>query len=219
MSQQQEGIHLIFLGAPGVGKGTQSLRIAEHYSAAHISTGDILSQAVAERTPLGQQAKSYMDKGELVPDSLIIDLIREKLTTPGFSQNWIMDGFPRTVAQAEAMDQLLAELGQALTVVLNIEVPMDLLMDRLTLRRTCRRTGEIFNLKFNPPADASQYDLYQRDDDKPEAVSRRLAVYTEQTRPLIDYYDSRQMLRVINGDQSLELVQADILSAVSASTH
>lgn len=210
-----KGIHLIFLGAPGAGKGTQAQVIAEKYAAAHVSTGDILRAAVREQTPLGLEAKGYMDRGELVPDGVIIGLIRDRLTSVDFPANWIMDGFPRTLAQAEALDQLLSEIDQQLTVVLNIDVPLDLLMDRLTLRRTCRKTGQIFNLKFNPP-DTADYDLYQRDDDQPEAVSRRLEVYTAQTAPLIDYYRQQGRLADIQGDQSMAAVTTEIEAAVQS---
>lgn len=211
-------VHLIFLGAPGAGKGTQAKFIAERYQAAHISTGDILREAVRNETELGKTAKGYMNEGRLVPDEIIIGMIREKMSSADFPQSWILDGFPRTLAQAEAFDGLLKELDKQLTAVLNIDVPLDLLMDRLTLRRTCRKTGKIFNLKFNPPDDPEQYDLYQRDDDKPEAVSKRLKVYTADTAPLIDYYRSRDMLVDIHGDQEMEAVTAEIVAAVDART-
>lgn len=209
------GIHLIFLGAPGAGKGTQAHVIAEQYQAAHVSTGDILRQAAREGTEMGLKAKTFMDSGHLVPDEVIIGLIRERLTHADFPKNWIMDGFPRTLAQAQALDQLLAEIGQDLTAVLNIDVPLDLLMDRLTLRRTCRKTGKIFNLKFNPPEDPSLYDLYQRDDDTPEAVEKRLKVYQEQTQPLIAYYDKTGKLADIQGDLEVTQVTEAIQEVVN----
>lgn len=215
MSNEKANVHLIFLGAPGAGKGTQSKRIAEHYAAAHISTGDILRAAVAEGTELGTLAKSYLDNGDLVPDNVIMGLIRERISSPGFPANWIMDGFPRTLAQAEALDELLKEENLQLTVVLNIDVPMDLLMDRLTERRTCRKTGKIFNLKFNPPENPDEYDLYQRSDDTPEAVSNRLNVYKEQTEPLIQYYRHQNKLIDINGNQEVTQVTSDIIDAVN----
>ena len=217
-NEKTTNVHLIFLGAPGAGKGTQSKRIAEHYEAAHISTGDILRAAVAEGTELGKQAKSYLDKGDLVPDDVIMGLIRERISSPGFPANWIMDGFPRTLAQAESLDQLLKAEHLALTVVLNIDVPMDLLMDRLTERRTCRKTGKIFNLKFNPPEIPEDYDLYQRSDDTPEAVSNRLNVYKEQTEPLIQYYRQQNKLVDINGNQDVTQVTSDIIDAVQRSS-
>ncbi|MBT9545182.1 MAG: adenylate kinase [Candidatus Sericytochromatia bacterium] len=208
-------MHLIFLGAPGAGKGTQAHVIAEQYQAAHVSTGDILRQAAREGTEMGLKAKTFMDSGHLVPDEVIIGLIRERLTHADFPKNWIMDGFPRTLAQAQALDQLLAEIGQDLTAVLNIDVPLDLLMDRLTLRRTCRKTGKIFNLKFNPPEDPSLYDLYQRDDDTPEAVEKRLKVYQEQTQPLIAYYDKTGKLADIQGDLEVTQVTEAIQEVVN----
>lgn len=209
-------IHLIFLGAPGAGKGTQAQIVAERFDAAHLSTGDMLRQAVREGTELGVLAKSYMDKGELVPDDVIIGLIREKLSEQDFPSNWILDGFPRTQPQAEALDQLLKELNQELTVVLNLDVPLELLMDRLTLRRTCRKTGLIFNLKFSPPDDESKYELYQRDDDKAEAVARRLEVYQAQTQPLIDYYQQAGKLATIQGDLPVEQVSEAMVETVLA---
>ena len=211
-----KGIHLIFLGAPGAGKGTQAQVVAEHFQAAHVSTGDILRQAAREGTEMGLKAKSFMDQGALVPDQVIIGLIREKLSQSDFPANWIMDGFPRTLAQAEALDDMLAELELGLTAVLNIDVPLELLMDRLTLRRTCRKTGQIFNLKFNPPDDPDKYDLYQRDDDRPESVEHRLKVYQEQTQPLISYYAQTGKLVNIQGDQEVATVTEQILTAVSS---
>lgn len=212
----QAGIHLIFLGAPGAGKGTQAQIVAERFEASHLSTGDMLRAAVREGTELGVLAKSYMDKGDLVPDGVIIGLIRETLTHPEFPSNWILDGFPRTLPQAEALDQLLQEINQELTVVLNIDVPLELLMDRLTLRRTCRKTGLIFNLKFNPPDDPSKYDLYQRADDTAEAVGRRLQVYQSDTEPLINYYQARGKLATIQGDSPVDQVTTSIVEAVTS---
>lgn len=218
MNNETTSVHLIFLGAPGAGKGTQSKRIAEHYEASHISTGDILRAAVAEGTELGKLAKSYLDNGSLVPDHVIIGLIRERISSPGFPANWIMDGFPRTLAQAEALDELLKEEHLQLNVVLNIDVPLDLLMDRLTERRSCRKTGKIFNLKFNPPENAEDYDLYQRSDDTPEAVGNRLNVYKEQTEPLIQYYRQQNKLVDINGNQEVTQVTSAIIDAVNKSS-
>lgn len=209
-----QGVHLIFLGAPGAGKGTQSKLISDRYSAAHISTGDILREAVRNETELGKLAKGFMNEGKLVPDDVIIGMMREKMSASDFPENWILDGFPRTLAQAEAFDGLLKELNLGLTAVLNIDVPLDLLMDRLTERRTCRKTGEIFNMKFNPPANPEDYDLVQRDDDKPEAVKKRLDVYTADTAPLIDYYSSRDLLVDIHGNQDMDAVTGEIVSAV-----
>lgn len=210
------GVHLIFLGAPGAGKGTQAQFVAERFAASHLSTGDMLRAAVREGTELGVLAKSFMDKGDLVPDDVIIGLIREQLTHPDFPANWILDGFPRTLPQAEALDNVLGEIGQELTAVLNIDVPLDLLMDRLTLRRTCRKTGQIFNLKFNPPDDESKYDLYQRADDTAEAVTRRLQVYQADTQPLIDYYAQKGNLVTIQGDLPVEQVTETILATVTS---
>ncbi|PKL76133.1 MAG: adenylate kinase [Candidatus Melainabacteria bacterium HGW-Melainabacteria-1] len=209
-------MHLIFLGAPGAGKGTQAQIVAERFAAAHLSTGDMLRAAVREGTELGVLAKSYMDKGDLVPDDVIIGLIRETLTDASFPSNWILDGFPRTLPQAEALDDLLGEIGQQLTAVLNIDVPLDLLMDRLTLRRTCRKTGQIFNLKFNPPQEPHDYDLYQRADDTAEAVTRRLQVYEADTQPLIDYYKQAGKLAVIRGDLPVDQVTAAVVENVTA---
>lgn len=209
-----KGIHLILLGAPGVGKGTQSALLKDKLSAAHVSTGEILRAAVRNGTEMGLSAKTFMDKGELVPDSVILGIIKDTLSDSSFPDNWMMDGFPRNLAQAEAFNQLLSDIDQSLTVVLNIAVPFELLMERLTLRRTCRKTGQVFNLKLNPPPEDGDFDLFQRADDTEEAVNKRLSVYDEQTKPLIEYYSSKGLLANINGDQPMDDVLKEILTTI-----
>ena len=213
-----QGIHLILLGAPGVGKGTQAERLKEELQAAHVSTGNILRAAVAEGTQLGLDAKGYMDRGELVPDDVILGIIKETLSDTQFPVNWMMDGFPRNLAQSEAFGTMLSQIGQEITAVVNIDVPKDLLMERLTLRRTCRKSGRVFHLKFNPPSPEDDVDLYQRDDDREEAVAKRLEVYEAQTKPLIEYYTQQGSLVNINGNQSVEAVFDEVMAAIKART-
>ena len=208
-------LHLILLGVPGAGKGTQAQFIVEQWNTAHISTGEILRAAVKNGTELGKMAQEHMHKGNLVPDSLVLDIIRETLTAPTFSPDWMMDGFPRNLAQAEAFDNMLKEIHQELTAVLNVDVPLDLIIERLVYRYSCRNCSAAYNLKLNPPqsegvCDQCGGELYQRKDDQRESVENRLKVYQEQTQPLIDYYESRQLLLTVNGNQSIEKVKAEI---------
>ena len=179
---------LIFLGAPGAGKGTQASLIADFYKIPHISTGDILRAAVANQTSLGLQAKSYMDSGDLVPDQLVVALIQERLNNPDAQKGWILDGFPRNVAQAEFLDSLLNEIGQPCDYVVSLEVPDDILAQRMLERG--------------------------RADDTEEVIRNRLKVYREQTSPLIDFYLERKKLAVVNGDQLAESVTADLKSLI-----
>jgi adenylate kinase len=184
---------LIFLGAPGAGKGTQAQILAESASIPHISTGDILRAEVKGQTELGLKAKSYMDKGELVPDSLILDMIRARLGQPDASKGWILDGFPRNVSQAEFLDRLLAEISQNYDLAINLDVPQDRLVERLLNRAT----------------------IQNRPDDTEDVIRRRLVVYDEQTMPLIDYYRHKGVYREVNGDQDLEAVTSDLEALVN----
>lgn len=205
------GWHLIFLGPPGAGKGTQAKRIMETYGLVQLSTGDILRENRRLQTPLGQKAQSYMDAGELVPDEIILDMVAAELDKPELSKGYILDGFPRTVPQAEGLSRLLADRGQQLDHVLVLEVPREELLKRLTSRRTCRTCGHIYNLLFNPPKVAGRCDydggeLYQRPDDREETVLNRLRVYQNQTEPLIDYYQRQGLVRSIDGTGSVDEV-------------
>ncbi len=207
---------LVLLGPPGAGKGTQASYLAERYGVAHIATGDILREAKAAGTPLGLLAKGYMDRGELVPDDVVIGLVRERLEQPTIREKgFLLDGFPRTVAQAEALDALLTDLGRPLEAVLNLRVDPDLLTRRLTLRRSCPACGAVYHLENRPPkvegrCDACGGALVRRPDDAEETVRARLAVYIRQTEPLIAYYAERGLLREIDGEQPIAAVREAI---------
>ncbi|HEX28506.1 TPA: adenylate kinase [Candidatus Poribacteria bacterium] len=202
-------MRLIFLGPPGVGKGTQAVKLSQKYGIPHISTGDALREAVARKTEIGLKAKSYMDKGTLVPDKVVIGIIRERLARDDCRSGFILDGFPRTVKQAEALDEILKAMGVELDAVLNVEAPDGVIIERLSGRRTCRSCGRVYHIIYVPPkregvCDVCGGELYQRDDDKPEAIARRLQVYKEQTAPLIEYYEDRGKLRRIDGSKSVD---------------
>ncbi|MEA2045180.1 MAG: adenylate kinase [Euryarchaeota archaeon] len=196
-------MNIVLLGPPGSGKGTQAKMIAEKYGVVHISTGDILRENVRGGTDLGKEAKTYMDAGKLVPDELLINIIKDRLAKPDVAGGYMLDGYPRTTPQAEAMDKILPELGQKIDVVVNIDVPDDELVKRLGGRRMCQ-CGVSYHLKFNPPkkegiCDVCGGELYHRDDDKEEAILNRLEVYKTQTQPLIDYYNKAGIIADING--------------------
>lgn len=211
---------LVLLGPPGAGKGTQASFLVERYGVVHVSTGDILRQAREAGTPLGLLAKGYMDRGELVPDEVVVGLVRDRLAEPDVREKgFLLDGFPRTVVQAEALDRLLADLGTPLEAALNLRVDPELLTRRLTLRRSCPACGAVYHLENRPPAVAGVCDtcggaLVQRPDDAEETVRNRLAVYSRQTEPLIDYYARRGILREIDGEQSIEAVRQAIADAL-----
>lgn len=200
---------LILLGAPGAGKGTQAKRLIENFSIPQISTGDILRAALKNGTELGIKAKSYMDKGELVPDDVVIGIIKERLVEKDCANGFILDGFPRTVVQADALEETLKGLDQPIDKVVNIHVDESELLLRLTGRRICTNCGEVYHIKFNPPRDENRCDkcksdLYQRDDDKEETILERLKVYSSTTSPLIDYYKKKSLLSTVEGVGSEE---------------
>lgn len=207
---------IIFLGAPGAGKGTQAKILEKKYNALQVSTGDILRKSIEEKTPLGLKAKEFMDQGKLVTDDLIIGLIKDKFTSKDFPENWIMDGFPRTVAQAEAFDTLLASINLELDCVIEVDVNRDVLVKRLTGRRVCKKCQAPYHVNFNPPKKEGVCDycgdnnIYQRSDDTEEVVVNRLKVYDDQTAPLIEYYSSKKLLHKIDGDLPLEEVSEKI---------
>ncbi len=202
-------MRLVLLGAPGAGKGTQAKRLVEKYRIPQISTGDILRKAVADGTPLGKEAKSYMDKGELVPDSVVIGLVKERLGQDDCKNGYILDGFPRNTSQAEALDNVLSDMKVPLDFALSIDIKKDELIKRLTGRRTCKNCQQMYNIYFSPPkkdgvCDKCGGELYQRDDDKEETIRKRLEVYEASTAPLIDYYRNKGILRSVDGRGSIE---------------
>ncbi|WP_456330571.1 adenylate kinase [Archaeoglobus sp.] len=208
-------MNLIFLGPPGAGKGTQAKRVVEKYGIPQISTGDMLREAVAKGTELGKKAKEYMDKGELVPDEVVIGIVKERLQQPDCEKGFILDGFPRTIAQAEALDEMLKELNKKIDAVINIVVPEEEVVKRITNRRTCRNCGAVYHLIYAPPKEDNKCDkcggeLYQRDDDKEETVRERYRVYRENTEPLIDYYRKRGVLYDVDGTKDIEGVWKEI---------
>lgn len=203
------------MGLPGAGKGTQAEKIVEKYGIPHISTGDMFRAAMKEGTELGLQAKSFMDKGELVPDEVTIGIVRERLSKEDCQTGFLLDGFPRTVPQAEALENLLVDLDRVIDYVINIQVDKDILMDRLTGRRICKNCGATYHLVFNPPqhegiCDRCGGELYQRADDNEETVQNRLDVNIKQSQPLLDFYETKGYLRSINGQQDIHKVLADI---------
>lgn len=209
-------MNLIFLGAPGAGKGTQGALLSERRGLLRLSTGDLLRDAVRRGTPLGQQAKGYMDAGELVPDDVILGLVREVLAGADAGQGFLLDGFPRTLPQAEALDRMLEELGQPLDAVVVIDVPDEALVKRLSGRRSCPSCGAVYNIYFEPPREAGLCDrcggaLVERADDTAETVRHRLEVYRRQTAPLIAYYEgSATPVYHVAGDQPVDEVQREI---------
>jgi len=208
-------MNIVLLGAPGAGKGTQAAKMVKEFLLPHISTGDIFRKAVADGTPLGLEAKRYMDAGELVPDEVTIGIVRERLGQPDCEAGFVLDGFPRTVPQADALGTALASMGRALDAVVLVDVPTSALVARLTSRRQCRECGRIYNVMGEMPAQAGVCDscsgeVYQRADDSVETVSNRLAVYEANTQPLIDYYRAKGLLRSIDGDRDVDDVYADV---------
>ncbi|NPV30141.1 MAG: adenylate kinase [Firmicutes bacterium] len=208
-------MRILLIGPPGAGKGTQAARIAGFCEVPHISTGDIFRAAVQAGTELGRKAREYLDAGRLVPDEITIEIIRERLKQPDCSRGFLLDGFPRTLPQAEALDRLLADLGTHLDVVLYIRVSPEVLVERLTGRRVCRNCGATYHVLFQPPrlpgvCDRCGGELYQRSDDTAETVRDRLEVYMSQTAPLLEYYRERGLLKEIDGEQEIEAVWAGI---------
>lgn len=210
-------MNIVLLGAPGAGKGTQAERIIAAYGVPHISTGDILRAAVANATPLGLEAKRYMDAGELVPDSVVIGLVKDRLSQPDTDPGFILDGFPRTTAQAEALDAELHSLGKVIDAAVAITVDPEVIVGRLTSRRTCRSCKRITTAAEGDICTACGGDLYQRDDDNEATVRNRLDVYARSTAPLIDYYASKNVLHEVDGDRPVETVWADVESALEGS--
>ncbi len=214
-------MHLVLLGPPGAGKGTQAGKLESAYNLPHISTGDMFRRAINQETALGTKAKEYMDQGKLVPDEIVNGIVKERLAEDDCQAGFILDGFPRTVNQAEELTAILEDLDLDLNAVINIEVGEEEVVARLSARRVCEDCGAAYHLKFDPPqkegiCDQCGGSLYQRDDDQPETIKERLAVYQEQTAPLVDYYQDRDLLVTVNGEQEIEEVFADIKAALEA---
>jgi adenylate kinase len=213
--------YIVLLGPPGSGKGTQAARLREKLDLPHVASGDLFRDNINNETELGQMAKRYMDKGELVPDDITIAMVMDRLGQPDCAEGALLDGFPRTLAQAEALDRELAAEGHRISVVPLITVPDEVVVERLSGRMICRECQATFHKLFNPfqscPYQKCEGEyLYQREDDKPETVRSRLQVYRQQTSPLIDYYRDRGVLIEIDGNQPLDAVEADLRAAVSA---
>lgn len=213
-------MNIILLGPPGGGKGTQARFITEKFGIPQISTGDMLRDAVTNKTDLGLKAKEYMDAGKLVPDDLVIQIVEERLKRDDCKDGFILDGFPRTLLQAEALDKILIRMSKKIDYVINIDVPAEDIVKRLTSRRICKKCGNIYNLLSNPPkidgkCDICGGELYQREDDKEETVRRRLQVYKEDTEPLIMYYKSKGVLKTIDGRKDIDDVKNLIERTIS----
>jgi len=215
-------LDVILFGAPGAGKGTQAAILAEKTGLVHITTGELFREAIRQETELGKQAKPYYDGGQLVPDRLTIAMLLERLSQGDSARGAILDGFPRTLEQATALDEALAQEGRAIDKVIYIQVPQNELLGRLSGRWNCRQCSGVYHERFQPPRQAGRCDqcggeLYQRDDDKPETVRRRLEVYFQQTAPLIEYYQAKGKLVEIDGGKSVEEVAKGLLAAVEGS--
>ena len=206
---------IIMLGAPGAGKGTQAKMIAAKYEIPHISTGDIFRANIKNGTELGKKAKAYMDAGQLVPDELTVELVLDRIKQKDCVKGYILDGFPRTIPQAEALDSALNDRGEKIEYAINVDVPDENIVKRMSGRRACVNCGATYHIVYNPTkeegiCDACQGELILRDDDKPETVAKRLSVYHEQTQPLIDHYDAKGVLHTVDGTVDIDVVFAEI---------
>lgn len=214
-------MRIILLGPPGAGKGTQAAGIVEKYNIPHISTGDIFRKNIKEGTELGKKAKEYIDQGLLVPDELTVGLVTDRIAQSDCEKGFMLDGFPRNVAQAQHLDEYLKEVGISLDKVINIEVDKDILVGRAVGRRICKSCGATYHVEFNPPkvdgvCDVCGGELYQRADDNEETVSKRIQVYLDETKPLVNYYSQEGIIANINGQQSIDTVFTDIVEALGS---
>lgn len=212
---------IIMLGAPGAGKGTQAKRIAQKYTIPHISTGDIFRANIKNGTELGKKAKEYMDQGLLVPDELTCDLVMDRIQQDDCKNGFVLDGFPRTIPQAEALDAALSKIGQKMDYAIDVDVPDENIVNRMGGRRACLSCGATYHVEFNPTkaegvCDACGAQTVLRDDDKPETVQKRLTVYHDQTQPLIDYYKKQEILKSVDGTQPMEAVFDAIIAILGA---
>lgn len=219
MADSHDPLYILLLGAPGAGKGTQAAFLTEKLGIPHVASGDLFRAAIANQTELGKLAKSYMDRGELVPDDVTIAMVMERLSQPDCAGGALLDGFPRTIEQAKALEKALAERGSRLAMVLYIRASEATLLERLGGRWTCRQCGAVYHERFNPPkqpgiCDACGGELYQRPDDQPETQRRRIRVYLDQTAPLIEYFKERGLLVEIDGEQDVETVRQAVEAAL-----
>lgn len=209
-------MNIILMGLPGAGKGTQASEIVKKFPIPHISTGDMFRKAIKDETDLGKEAKSYMDRGELVPDEVTVGIVKERISEDDAKKGFLLDGFPRTIDQAESLTQIMSELDREIDAVINIEVPEEELMNRLTGRRICEKCGTTYHLVFNPPkvdgiCDIDGGKLYQREDDNPETVSNRLSVNVKQSKPILEYYNNKGVLKNIDGSKDIDEVTNDVI--------
>ena len=209
-------MNIILMGLPGAGKGTQASEIVKKFPIPHISTGDMFRKAIKDETDLGKEAKSYMDRGELVPDEVTVGIVKERISEDDAKKGFLLDGFTRTIYQAESLSQIMSELDREIDAVINIEVPEEELMNRLTGRRICEKCGTTYHLVFNPPkvdgiCDIDGGKLYQREDDNPETVSNRLSVNVKQSKPILEYYNNKGVLKNIDGSKDIDEVTNDVI--------
>ena len=209
-------MNIILMGLPGAGKGTQASEIVKKFPIPHISTGDMFRKAIKDETDLGKEAKSYMDRGELVPDEVTVGIVKERISEDDAKKGFLLDGFPRTIDQAESLSQIMSELDREIDAVINIEVPEEELMNRLTGRRICEKCGTTYHLVFNPPkvdgiCDIDGGKLYQREDDNPETVSNRLSVNVKQSKTILEYYNNKGVLKNIDGSKDIDEVTKDVI--------
>ncbi|EGQ2874813.1 adenylate kinase [Staphylococcus pseudintermedius] len=214
-------MNIILMGLPGAGKGTQASEIIKKYPIPHISTGDMFRKAIKDETELGKEAKSYMDRGELVPDEVTVGIVKERISEDDAKKGFLLDGFPRTIEQAETLNSILEELGRTIDAVVNIEVPEEELMNRLTGRRICETCGTTYHLVFNPPkvegiCDIDGGKLYQREDDNPETVANRLEVNVKQSKPILEFYNQKGLLKNIDGSKHIDEVTSDVIEILES---
>ncbi|EJE1172980.1 adenylate kinase [Staphylococcus pseudintermedius] len=214
-------MNIILMGLPGAGKGTQASEIIKKYPIPHISTGDMFRKAIKDETELGKEAKSYMDRGELVPDEVTVGIVKERISEDDAKKGFLLDGFPRTIEQAKALNSILEELGRTIDAVVNIEVPEEELMNRLTGRRICETCGTTYHLVFNPPkvegiCDIDGGKLYQREDDNPETVANRLEVNVKQSKPILEFYNQKGLLKNIDGSKHIDEVTSDVIEILES---
>ena len=212
---------IIMLGAPGAGKGTQAKMIADKFGIPHISTGDIFRANIKNGTELGKKAKEYMDKGQLVPDELTVEILLDRVANDDCKNGYVLDGFPRTIPQADVLDKELTKLGDKVDFAINVDVPDENIVRRMSGRRACLKCGATYHIEHIPPktegiCDKCGSELVQRDDDKPETVQNRLSVYHEQTQPLIEYYDKKNILKSVDGTKDMQEVFTDIVNILNA---